>query len=359
MKYFLTGISPGKFSRTFILVTLVLLTLVLGLNIVVNPYGLYSTSWLNPVVWSDRKEKIKLLEDYPDRIELLIMGSSRMMRIDPRLLGSLASLECFNLSVNHARTEDFLALLRYSVISQGLHLKSVIIGLDINAFRGLYQMDNLLKYYPELFHFTSSEKQTFLNEYVTLNWNKFNKGLSFHQLEKSLTALGQLVIHGPWENTYNFSSNGMMIYNRLEDNPAPDGSLALEEKLNAAIERYRREYGGIDRLSEERKNYFFQTIEFCRRHGIELVVVTLPYHPRFFKSLEGSPFTGLNSRWEEFLTETAGKYGFKLVECQNLESFGGDASSFYDEIHMKQSNSDLLIRYLVREAGFRGGKDTF
>lgn len=49
-----------RFTFWFIL----LCSLVLGLNVAVNPYGIYGTHWLNPVVWSDRREKLELLQAF-------------------------------------------------------------------------------------------------------------------------------------------------------------------------------------------------------------------------------------------------------------------------------------------------------
>ena len=154
--------KPRLFCFHFIFAVLILLAVVLGFNIIINPYGMYATNWLKPLVWSDRKEKLQLLEKYPEEVDLLVIGSSRTMRLDPELFYSLTGLEGFNLSVNHARTEDFLALVRYVVSKTRKKPRVVVVGVDINSFRGFYQIDNLLKYYPELYFFLNKNEKAYL-----------------------------------------------------------------------------------------------------------------------------------------------------------------------------------------------------
>ena len=346
---------PGRFSRQFILSFSILLAAVLIFNITVNPYGIYPTRWLKPLIWSDRREKLELLEKYPKPVNLLIMGSSRMMRIDPELIDSLTGLNGFNLAVNHARTEDFLALLRYALTNRDLHLKAVIIGLDLHAFRGNYEMDNLLKYYPELFYYISREKQPPWARYLAVNWYKVTKGLSLHQTEKSAEALGRFLKSGKWENSYDFVSDGRMNYNRLEDIPGENDSLRLEQNLSNALDRYHGTYMNYGGISMDRLGYLKNISELCRLRNIELVAVMLPYHPKLLAAIGDTPFSKYNSQWEQYMLDAAADLDFTLVDARTLEAFGGSPLDFYDEIHMTQANMDRLARYIVARSGLGEG----
>ena len=335
------------------------MVLVFGFNVIINPYGMYGTKWLNPIVWSDRREKLDLLGNYPGRVELLILGSSRTMRLDPEIFQSLTGLESFNLSVNHARAEDFLALVRY-VVSKTVVQKPlvVVVGLDINAFRGYYQMDNLLKYYPELFYFLEKEKSIGLTDDLAVGWNKFVKGMSYHQFVQSFQAFRRYLIKGPWQNAYRFSSNGLLTYNRAEDDTVVGDSLRLREVLNLRIKQLRERFISFGGLSPERKHYFEELIDFCLRNEIELIAVVLPDHPQVVKALAGTAFERLNHSFKNYLIGLTARYGVNMVDASSLESFAGDPHAFYDDIHMMSSNSELLVRYIIRAANL-GGRDSF
>ena len=54
----------------------------------------------------------------------------------------------------------------------------------------------------------------------------------------------------------------------------------------------------------------------------------------------------------------AEQYGIKMVDASSLESFAGDPNAFYDDIHMMPSNSELMVRHIIKVANL-GGKDSF
>ena len=347
----------ARFERNFLAVALFLLVLIFSFNFLINPYGLYPTKLLRPLVWSDRKEKIELLRSCVPQPEVLILGSSRMMRIDPALVEKLTGRPAFNLAVDHARTEDFLALLRYVIFSLGYVPSTVIVGVDVNNFRGYYEMDNLLTYYPELLYYLKEERQNRFVMAAETAWIKFIKGLSLHQSEKSFESCKRYLESGHWENSYQFSPNGDLIYNRQED-----GNELRAERLKAGIERaiitYRYEFTGFGGFSEQRISYFRLLAALCHREHIRLVAVIEPYQGQFLEKMRGSEFERINQRWLDYIRQAALDQKIELIDAFDPQAFGYDPQGFYDEVHMTEANMDLLIEWVLRGGG-AGGKDSF
>jgi hypothetical protein len=348
--------NAKSFCLLFVFCITIFLALVLGFNISVNPYGMYSVNWLNPIVWSERREKLVLLERYPEKIDLLILGSSRTMRLDPVIFNFLTGLKAFNLSVNHARTEDFLALTRYVCAKKSQKPKHLIVGVDMNSFRGFYEIDNLLKYYPELFYFLDNNEQTKVLDDLSIGWNKYVKGLSFHQTVQSFKSISTYLKHGQWENSYRFGQNGLLTYNKLEEKT--EGNVRLNKILDQRIVSLQHKTTVFGGFSEKRKVYFEELLGFCNKEDIRVTAVLLPDHPRIVKALKGTSFEKLNKSLKDLLAVVETSYGINIVDASRLESFDGDPNGFFDDIHMTHANSALLVRYIVQEMK-KGENDSF
>ncbi|MCE5272622.1 hypothetical protein LLH00_15180 [bacterium] len=342
--------SAGKHVRWIILWFVILCGAVLTVNMVINPYGIYPFRVLKPVIWVDRREKIDLLASRAEKPELIILGSSRMMRVAPETIQALTGQRGFNLAVNHARTEDFLSLLRYCVLKLDIQPRTVIVGLDIHAFRGYYQSDNLLKYYPELSYYIESEQINPLLFSMNVGWIKFTKGLSYHQTAMSVRAVRQYLERGKWESSYKFDSLGTLVYNASEESAADrTGPEKLRVALVQAERTYRNDFASFGGISEFRTECFRKLAALCRKRGIHLVAVMLPYHPQLLKSLKGSDFERLNAEWNTLMHRLAASEGVVLVDAQNIDSFGGDPDKFYDEIHMFAENSNRMADYVLKQ----------
>jgi hypothetical protein len=344
--------GPRKFVKWSVVWFVILCATVLALNMTVNPYGIYPFKCINPVVWMDRREKLELLRECPEKPELIVLGSSRMMRVDPRVLQPEVGLRGFNLAVNHARTEDFLALLRYCVLKLEINPKIVIVGLDIHAFRGFYQSDNLLEYYPELSYYIENERRDPLWFSLNVNWIKFTKGLSFHQTEMSARAVQRYFSRGPWKSSVIFDNQGTLIFNASEEGTADSlDSNRLTKALAKATTSYNLDFSGFGGISESRTEYFRMMAAFCRSRNTHLIAVLLPYHPNLIKNLKDTEFERLNAEWNSQMRKLATEEGVTLVDAQDIESFGGDPGMFFDEIHMFSENSNRMATYALRRAG--------
>ena len=119
--------------RTFGAATIGGVLMVIVVNVVVNPYGYYPIHLFRPLTWSSRLIKTELLEAGPAP-HILILGSSRSMKLAPRDVVRQPGQKAFNASVDSARVEDWYVLLRLALSLPGARVTDVILGIDVEAF---------------------------------------------------------------------------------------------------------------------------------------------------------------------------------------------------------------------------------
>ena len=83
------------------------------LNWTVNPYAQYAPHFIPPLVQTSCAEKVALLQHRDPRPTGLILGSSRVMKLEPTYLQQKTGLRFFNAGVNHGKIEDVLAFVRF------------------------------------------------------------------------------------------------------------------------------------------------------------------------------------------------------------------------------------------------------
>src|SRR5437870_13106622 len=99
---------------------------VAAFNWFVNPFQRYPTRLVGPVVADDHRTKLRLLQR--QRPELLVLGSSRVQKLEPAYLQLRTGLRVFNLGVANGLPEDDLCFFRYATEGLRLPIRSVILG---------------------------------------------------------------------------------------------------------------------------------------------------------------------------------------------------------------------------------------
>src|SRR5437868_6833021 len=100
---------------------LIQLAVVATFNIVVNPYRLYRSQWVPPVIQDDYTAKMELLRHCQPR--LLVLGSSRVRKLEPAYLQRCTGLPAFNMGVASSLPEDWICLFRYATEGLGRDVK--------------------------------------------------------------------------------------------------------------------------------------------------------------------------------------------------------------------------------------------
>ena len=88
------------FVLALVLITALVMGAVLALNVVADPYGSVGTHLFPTVTTSDRTIKADLIEALKQPPQLVVLGSSRSMRYEPKYLQKKTGLRTFNAGVN-------------------------------------------------------------------------------------------------------------------------------------------------------------------------------------------------------------------------------------------------------------------
>ena len=319
------------------------------LNFLVDPYAQYGSRFVAPVVQPSRAEKVDLLSVESSDYDSMVVGSSRVMKLEPNCLNEKFGSVFFNAGVNRGKPEDYLALKRLFSTIHGRTLKTLVIGVDEVSFLADATIDARLISHPQLVsqvHEALSLPGRFLRWQQLLGWQQTIASI------KTLEAL--------WGNRaanlkQSFQRDGLLIYHERERQLA-DGSY----DFGAAIEYNKLEYVSLMQnygsLSSKRMELFRLLLAECQLDGTEVIVFTTPLHPALRTHLLAQTDTYLERHKEMigFVSAETNAYGGHFVDLTSLDIFNGNADDFVDGIHPLEANTRKIIDRLWRQS--RGGR---
>lgn len=126
--------SYQRFNRVVLGIALLMVLGVFGLNLSIDPFGVFGTSSLTDGPSSnERYLKVEHLERNPGHYQHLIFGSSRSGMTNPRWIEELTGQRTYNLSVFSGTPRDMQKLYSAFRAINGAP-ESVTVGLDAMAF---------------------------------------------------------------------------------------------------------------------------------------------------------------------------------------------------------------------------------
>ncbi len=340
-----------RFCQIFLISWLGAFGLIFLTNYIVNPYGDYGTTFFRPLVQTARNDKVYLLSQLNTKPKGVIIGSSRVMRMEPDYLKSIFGYDFFNFGVNSAMPEDYLAILRHYEKRCGKPPEMAILGVDIYSFTDALPMDSRLANCPELFDNLTELQGDSVQKWktqFTRHRKLVKENLKFYMLKDSLRSLKlELWDGGKGDANNEFISNGMMV-DRLTKKQNADGTFDLAKEIEFHKSDYARRYNGFDSLSKIRCEYFETFLQECYEKNIKLLVFLTPLHPELISDLEEK--TTFKHRREEvitYLNDQCGKKHVRFYEFSKIDSFQGIADDFHDGVHATVMNNRRIINCMI------------
>ncbi|HEY7115728.1 MAG TPA: hypothetical protein VH475_04025 [Tepidisphaeraceae bacterium] len=342
--------GPG-FALTWAASFLIPLAAVMAVNILGNGTGLFPSK-LNPAV-SDRPWKARRIDHQArherGKPEVLVMGSSRMMQVQPPYVEALTGHRTFNWGVSAAGPLDWLTQLRYALDS-GIKPRLIIVGVDEFALGG-----NLI-----------------LNRFEIQNaahWGLFRRMPFPENLSTLANAVEQVRLESTWESlkilanppvarkrsmkrvSYLLLGDGYLIYrDRVVAKAAGTYDLAQSIRQQSVDWRLRLDQVAdpleVLRPAERNIELFEQFLDLARSNGIEVRVAMLPLHP-YYVSLTLTPaMKRIRTDASAILARVCAERGFRYRDFTSLDSFGGSADEFWDGAHQTPENLRRMINTL-------------
>lgn len=314
-------------------------------NFLVNPLGVYPTRWLPPMVWNGRTEKVTALEAEEPKPKALVFGSSHVWAVAPAKLQELTGLPSFNAGVSVAMTEDYYALLRYTVEQAGARPELVIIGLDIEALHNGAPVD------------PRSQKVWALRAYLprssmSSDVSRLKPLMTMQSTQLSARSI-RLALRGragtPADPIYTVGPHGDTHLSAIEHQLAT-GQTTREKELQINIQTYLRRWEGFTALSEVRLKYLRRTLDYCAKRNIRTIIYLTPLHPELQLALEQRGYKTRRREVVERVERMASETGASFFDFTDVASFGGSPDGFLDGAHMDQKSGALLAEHLLKDA---------
>ncbi len=330
------GTSPERrFLWTFVVTAVAGCMLISLLNVIVNPLGYYPTHVLRPLTWSSRGLKVKLMRDGRPA-SILVIGSSRTMKMAPREIEQLTGQTAFNASIDAARVEDDLSMLTFAIDDMKWPVREVALGLDLEAFHDHVAADPRNASVPELRDHLPLVTRLELVEDVA------RSSLTLGQTLESVRSVLLARAGYPAEKAV-FDADGYLHYLDWEK-AVRDGTF----KMSPNIAEYSAHLDGFTAIDRDRLALFDALLDRAQTHGIRVRAFLTPLQGDLLKHLESSPrFSALRRQLVDEMRRRVGRYaGFSFDDFTEVGAFGGSNELFFDGVHVREENAHELVRSL-------------
>ncbi len=333
--------------RVFFGVLLATLVLTAAFNLLVDPFDLYGTGLVEPFQFNTYRKKLDLFREFAKKEppRALILGSSRAETLDPRIVEEITGERCFNWGLPSGRVETILASLRIAVEDEKAPIDLVVVAVDPLAFHPslyLHPQSFLVPEYYRYFPYDRRLKTTF---------DKLLRLLTTEQTRASIEALEKATGLDKTPAAFGYREDGYALF--YDKEAAWDaGTYDLDAELTRRVPDYPEQSFGLSNfkgLAPVRKAQWEQFLDICKNKGIRVYVFMPPVHPRLWEALSSLGAQPIFKETSDYLSRTVNAMGGTYRDFTQLDSFGGDPSQFYDEVHMRPSNTEILLRRLLQD----------
>ena len=307
-------------------------------NFVVNPYAQYATCFFTPMVQTSRAQKVAMVAARDPLPAGLILGSSRVLKLEPDYLQAQTGYPFFNAGVYYGKPEDYLAFLRYYQDRFERAPRMIVLGVDVYAFSDVLPPDARL--------LNNVSLASRVPEAITVadRFHRWQELLSWQQTKLSVKSLLMHVrsteLPAPAES---FRPDGLLVYHERESDIAA-GTYDFPAALDFNKREYKRLFSDFATISPQRCQLFERFADTCRANGTQLIVFLTPLHPELICHLEETTdFREHKHQTTRYLQRQAARHRFTLWDLVEIRSFAGDPHCFVDGIHPLEPNTRRIV----------------
>jgi hypothetical protein len=344
------GGKPRRFVASALGGAALVLLVVGGVNAYVDPYGYTGTAAFPTAILSDRTTKACLAQRLTSPPRLLVLGSSRSMKIQPSYMRALTGSATFNAGVSSATPQDAWAFVNFLHDRFPAAHQRVLWMVDVEMFRpkpldpGLLATPALSRYFS-----ASAQWSARLSGLPTLlSWHTASD--SWRVLSASLFRSSHARTHGQCTYRTNgvtqFTANGFRLWD-IHDAARARG-FTLDQGVALTIQEYSRIYrSGYPALSPGAEHSFARTVGLLNQWGVRPLLVLTPVQPRLLKAIGPLGWNRRHAEVVSYLRRLQGQASFDLLDASHISSFGGRPGDFYDGVHMMVPNLRRLAAWAV------------
>jgi hypothetical protein len=318
-----------------------------------------------------RQAKLDLMEELDQAPDVLVLGSSRSMKLDPEQIERVTGgATAFNGGVSGGTSQDMYLYARYADqlwgggVGTPDEFPHLVIGVvnDVLRYTGTAALDpRLRRYLPrserdrdplevaeQLLQLTTVEAAARATRRVVAR-DGFGALLDptggATEIDAALATTGRQ----KGNQRENLTPRGMQLFDPGANYSRPLSD-RVEQQMTTFVERaYDADpaYTGVDPRGLE---LLRQTIELANEHGDVPTLWVTPYHPDALEYLPEA-YAERDRAFRDAIAELQADADleFHFIDFDDLDSFGGSPDDFHDGIHMSEENTARVIAQLHRE----------
>lgn len=285
-----------------------------------------------------------MCENYPEDIDVLVLGSSKALLVSS---SNFPGKKVLNLAVDGGTIEDECALM-YDCVRSGLKPSLVVLGVDPFQFNAnvvedrTKELRELYAGYIEATGQGSKEPSLF-----GFDWEKWINLMSFSYFQQGMKKFKT--------ETFEMGNQNMTVTTISEnklDTWHYDGSKSYGENMRNAtteeVEKSAKTYThshwkNFNEVSLEKVQSLITLINYIRFHNAEIVILMSPYHPITYNMfMKQDEFRQVKNA-EKVVAKIAKKENVKVIGSWNPDVCGCDETDFYDAAHPKVNALDEIL----------------
>jgi hypothetical protein len=361
-----SGGKPGVFVARCLSLVGLLLAGVMALNYILNPLGIYPTSYFEPLALERHTiyvYKADLYDDMNPPPEVVVLGSSRSFTVPPAYITQITGMPAFNASIPAGLLRDFLQFTRHTV-DEGHPPRVIIIGLSTELItrRGNKQPKEITApsgkkadkkadkkkkkaHTPGLAErllgtSTYEDAEEFRAD-LSYNIDLARQLVSWYQTEQSIRMLEEELKGRPNAN-YRFDKDGLIHFHER---------LPLDQAVQSYIANrfWGKLFSTVNELGPGSIDTLETLLNLCRKNNIQVIIYLPPWHPQMLAVYEQQDFERLKAEYLDLLASLQDKYDFTVYDMTTVESFGGDETMFVDGVHPSEEAARLMLDIMLKD----------
>ncbi|MCW2922776.1 MAG: hypothetical protein JWM98_180 [Thermoleophilia bacterium] len=271
----------------------------------------------------------------PDNV---ILGTSRAVQLDPRLIQRLTGRTTYNAAVSSGAARELLAVGDFVELLTPKDVPHLVVMLDIEAFD---RRTPTKRVKAVLAAETAARSACRDRAACDAAWTR---------AARDIVRTAVAAARGLPAASNNQRPDGMQVNGNLETLDAQGVDLTPTRNKRIAIRiRSYRPGGGFDRLMPIPEAVFSKLMAEANARGDVPTVVITAMHPDCIRRCGPAGWFARRASALQFLAAQRKLHRFRLTNLSNPVSFGGGSGSFFDEIHLRPKAAAQVVRRLDRQ----------
>jgi hypothetical protein len=331
-----------RFTWVFLVVLLGGLATTAAVALLIDPFQVFGTGRIPTEIVNERVLKPELFLQATPPPQAIILGSSRVYKIDPRCVTELTGLPAFNFGVGNGNAEVWYAIMRFIREYGRAPVRELMIGVGADDFDT--HTDHRMEIAP------------YLSKYIGhsgLSWSEATRLLFGEDaFESGLRRLWHHLRPARGERPYYFGPDGLQFEAR-RDEQIRRGTYSFE----AATAKQAARLQGLaadrfDELSPVRVALFRTVLRDARAAGATIDVFMTPMSPVLTRARSFSQIRQREADLDVLLSQLERDGMLRYHRLAEVEDLGRDPEGFYDGAHMTATTAtQVLLRVFHREHG--------